>query len=436
MASADSTPPPGGAQLPNCPTPPPQVLQNKPNRKARRKKRREGVNEELRCLFALMDGRDDELLDTLQSYHPPGTRGPKGYPVKALWRAYLACFYRNFDSTNSLIRALEDNPTFRAVCGFRYLPHRTTFNRFIIRLAQHLDLVEQVFAGITDSLKALLPGLGKVVAVDSTTVETYSNANRTVVSDPDARWGLHHKANAHTDQKEWVFGYKIHMVADVTYELPLAQLISSANRNDSPFLPRVFEQAEKLYDWFQPEVLTADRGYDSNKNHNWLDDRGVIPVIHIRAPSNSQFYDGVYTKDGVPVCLGMEPMKYVRTDPDSGCHLYRCQDGGCHLRHSGRGGIIYCDSHVWEDPSNNIRLFGKIRRQSSEWKRLYRKRYGIERVFKRLKQSRRLEDHCVRGKDRIALLCMMSTLVYQATALKAVVYGRFADMRWMRRKVA
>ena len=58
--------------------------------------------------------------------------------------------------------------------------------------------------------------------------------------------------------------------------------------------------------------------------------------------------DGVYTKDGTPTCLGQVPMEYVRSDPQKG-HLYRCRTGGCHLLGS-RGGVLYCDDEVWEDP--------------------------------------------------------------------------------------
>ena len=59
-------------------------------------------------------------------------------------------------------------------------------------------------------------------------------------------------------------------------------MVTAGNRNDSPVLPDVMKQAEALYDWWKPRVAIADRGYDSNANHNWLDARGVVPIIHIR----------------------------------------------------------------------------------------------------------------------------------------------------------
>ena len=79
---------------------------------------------------------------------------------------------------------------------------------------------------------------------------------------------------------------------------------------------------------------------------------------------------------------------------------------------------------------------GKTRRNTREWKTLYARRQSIERIFKSQKESRRLEEHCVRGLKHITLHCLMSTLTYQATALAKAQAGDTAGMRWMVRKVA
>lgn len=387
--------------------------------------------EELAQIFDAIDA--SAVLERLQAYRPTGRRG---YPLRALWRAYVAAYYYNLEATNDLIRKLEDEWPLRIICGFAALPHRTTFNRFWHRLSHHADLVEEAFTGVTDALRTYLPDLGKVVAVDSTAVKSASQPNRKVVSDPDARWGVKHSAKAKKDDKMWFFGYKLHMVADVNHGIPLAQVVTPGNRNDTRYLPTLYEQGEKLYDWWKPEVMIADRGYDSNRNHNYLDSNSVIPIIHIRKPSNTKYYDGLYTHQGVPVCMGMEPMEYIQTDPDTGFHQYRCQSGGCHLKDSRQGGILHCDSVVWEDPSTNIRLFGKIRRGSKRWKAYYKLRQGIERVFKSEKQSRRLEYHRWRSFLTITLHCMMSTMVFQATALTHAQAGQMEWLRWQKRKVA
>ena len=233
--------------------------------------------------------------------------------------------------------------------------------------------MEACFAKITDHLKDLLPDLGDEVAVDSTTVRSHCNPNRALISDQEASWTAKNSTRAKEGGKEWHHGYKVHMVVDANYGMPLSQVVTTAKRSDSPELPRVIEHAEALYPWFQPKAVMADRGYDAISNHQYLHQKGIVPIIHIKRNANDRLYEGIYTEKGVPTCLGKVPMKYVRSDPEKG-HLYQCRAEGCHLKDSNRGGLRHCDTEVWEDPSKNIRLFGVIRRNSPEWKALYEKR--------------------------------------------------------------
>ena len=233
--------------------------------------------------------------------------------------------------------------------------------------------MEACFADLTHQLKTLIPDLGAEVAIDSTTVRTHCNPNRKRISDPEASWTAKNSARAKEGGKEWHHGYKVHMVADANHGVPLAHVVTTAKRNDSPELPAVIARTEALYPWFQPAAVMADRGYDSMANHKYLHQKGILPIIHIRRKANAALYDGIYTEQGVPTCLGQVPMEYVRSDPEKG-HLYRCK--GCHLAGTMRGGVIHCDTEVWEDPARNIRLFGVLRRGSQEWKDLYNQASG------------------------------------------------------------
>ena len=233
-----------------------------------------------------------------------------------------------------------------------------------------------------------------------------------------------------------MFGYKLHMVADANYGIPLAQFVTTGSRHDSQELPRLIDHAKGLYDWFGPNVAIADRGYDSAANQQalWFG-HGIIPIIHIRKPSNADLYQGIYTKEGVPTCLGMVPMEYVGTDR-KGRRVYRCRKEGCDLKDSMKGGVRHCDTTYRQDPKEDIRLFGVVRRSSRRWKTLYSKRQAVERVFKSIKESRRLERHCLRGLRQITLHALMSSLVFQATALARVLAGETTRMRWMVRAIA
>ena len=371
------------------------------------------------------------LLERLKDYRHTGR---PGYPLLAMWRAYIASFVLNLPSTNVLIRRLESSAELRLLCGFSRLPHRTTFNRFITRLADHQDMVDQSLRPLTDQLAGLLPGFGDKVAADSTAVRTHGNPNRKHKSDPEASWTAKTSSRAKgKDGKDWYYGYKLHLVADATYNLPIAGYATTASANDSRELPNLLDYSRKAHHWFRPRYVMADRGYDAQSNHRAVMARGGIPIIAIRKQSRGQLYEGIYTKEGVPVCMGMKPMEYVESSPDRG-HLYRCQPEGCHLR--SRQGVLYCQDTVWENRQDNPRLFGAVRRGSQEWKDLYGLRQSVERVFKSLKQSRRLESHCVRGLKHIALHCSMSVLVFQATTLVRLRRSGVDGMCWQVRKVA
>lgn len=384
---------------------------------------------ELQNILNSIDSRP--LIERLKAYRPVGR---KGYSLYGLWCAYIISFALNLPSTNALIRLLGLSAELRLMCGLTKLPHRTTFNRFISRLDDHLDLVEECLRPITDELAGELDGFGEKVSLDSTTVKAHGNPNRTVLSDPDASWTAKNDARSKSaDGKSWFYGYKLHLAVDATYGLPIAGYVTTAKRNDSPELPNLLDTARRAHSWFRPEYVIADRGYDGQPNHRAVLSRGGTPIIGIRRTPGDQLWEGVYTKEGVPTCMGMVPMEYVRSEEGRG-DLYKCRSEGCKL--SSRKGVRYCLDEAWENRTDNPRRFGKLRRESPEWRFLYTMRQAVERVFKSLKQSRRLENHYVRGLKRVALHCAMAMLVFQATALVRFRETGLEGMTWQVRRVA
>lgn len=383
----------------------------------------------LRAIFASLD--DDALVSHLEKHRYMGRHG---YPVRAMFRAYLASFVLNLRHTNDLIRRLQNDKALRRICGLgNVLPHRTTFNRFIKTLRRHTALLEQVLNSITEELRQHIPDLGAEVAVDSTVVRTHANPNRKTLHDPEASWTAKNSSHA-PKGKEWQYGYKVHMLADAVHGVPLGQIVTTAKRNDSPYLPRLADKAKAQLPWLKMKALMADRGYDATSNHEYLVDKNILPVIMMKKAAHttgSSLINGIYTAEGVPTCVGQVPMQYIRTDSEKG-HLYRCR--GCHLADSTKGMSVHCQDEVWEHPSTNIKVVGVLSRASPEWKALYAKRQGIERIFKSMKQSRRLEGHCVKGLAHITLHSLMSTLAYSATVLVKARAGAIRR-RWMVERV-
>ena len=374
----------------------------------------------------------DKLLARLASYRWTGRRG---YSPASMWRAFLASYVLNLPSTTALVRRLQDDLELRLFCGFAGgVPHRSSFSRFFTRLTGHQDLVGGCLKGLTDELAGLLPDFGKMLAIDSTIVEAHSNPNRRrTKNDPDATWTMKPDSDGND---HWYFGYKHHLVADAAYGVPVTGFTTTASRGDSPTLPHLLKQAKKAHEWLDPGYVLADKGYDSMRNHKVIAEKyDAYPIIPIRKRKGGQLQEGIYTDDGVPTCIGGVPMVRLKHDTTGLGDLYRCHPAGCHLK--ARKGVRYCDMEIWERPrTDNPRLFPAIRRDSQEYKVRYAQRQSVERVFKSLKQSRRMEDHCFTGMERISLHCLMSVLAFQATALTRIRAGQIEYLRWQVRKVA
>ena len=392
--------------------------------------------EEFQKVLQVIDCR--KLIFRLQEYRWSGRQmtGKQTYSLESFWCSFILMYFFNLHSISDTIRTLQSNPCLREICGFgAVLPHRTTFSRMYCRIAEHLDLVEIASADLVDQLYDLFPDLGLVVSVDSTTVPTNGNPNRKKggeegeVSDPEASWTAKNSARAKgSDGKEWAYGYKMHALVDADLGIPLTAITTTASRNDGTQMVPLIAKTIAFHN-IKPEIVIADRGYDSRKIHETLIQFDMVPIIHMRkATAKDGMYDGLYDKNGAPYCVGNQPMEYILTDDDMG-DLYRC--AGCHLKEKSSGAMLYCDTEVWEPVNRNQRLRGPVMRGTKEWEDLYDKRQSVERVFKSLKQSRRLIQHYHRSLRKIALHVALSTLTFQATALVKAKAGQLDDMRWM-----
>ena len=403
---------------------------------------------ELARVLDLADAHSEPLLTRLQEYNRTG-RPP--YPVRAMWRAVLSKYLLSIDYNVELVAQLRTDSALRDACGFDDVsgggstPNESIVCRFFKRLSEHRDLVDDALRGLTDELAKAIderredgdPAAGRVMAIDSTDVRSFSDSRLEVSTDPDARWGHRTpktpggKKDDLGEKDEFFFGFKMHTVCDAHWGFPVDYVLLPANRNDSPVLPVVMEKALENHPDLKPRYLAGDRGYDAKTNYEWLDERRIRSVIQMRHAANED--TSIYTRDGVPKCLGGKPMEYVRSERGKG-HLFRCPDGGCHLK--GRVMVTaFCDTEYYENPEVNpdfLRRVGRLRRASDRWKELYKKRTTVERLFRSLKSSRLLDLHRYRGMVKVGLHVALSNLTCVATMLMRAVEGDLERIRIMR----
>lgn len=231
---------------------------------------------ELEAIFESLP--DDELLEKLRG---PRRRGRPGYNPRILWRCYAAYYMLGLASVSDLIRMLHDNPYIAAACGINssgQIPSQPTFSRFGTKLARRpfTLAVKGIMRALTDRLYELLPDFGRSVAIDSTHIKAWSNGSKKgrrgtsttkrqkakigKVSDPDAGWVV--KANTEGNV-QFVWGYKIHVLCDTQYELPLVVDTSKGNLHDVKKATPLLAQARYAHK-FHPKYVICDAGYSSD----------------------------------------------------------------------------------------------------------------------------------------------------------------------------
>ncbi len=205
---------------------------------------------------------DKDLITALKA-----PTGRPGYTVEVLWKTYVASVVLGLPTFASLIRTLHDNPLVAIACGITSaegIPTKFAYSRFVRKLSQprYVVMVKNIMRSLTRSLYETLPDFGKSVAIDSTDLKAWSNGARKPVSDPDATWAVKLDTSG---KKKFYYGYKLHLLADTQYEIPIAANLTTASIHDVRVASRVLSQARYTYSGFYPRYVLGDAGYSSKK---------------------------------------------------------------------------------------------------------------------------------------------------------------------------
>jgi transposase len=166
--------------------------------------------------------------------------GRKGYSMRGMWAALMAGIINQCHTMSDVVRLLRRDREVRLICGFSLdnMPGEDALGRFVKKLVKHVDLFDECIEKLVTALRKELPGFGAKLAIDSTDIQAYSNGHKKQPSDPDARWGAKKKSQGSegTGRKNegdiyYWFGYKLHLVIDAFYELPLGFILTPANES-------------------------------------------------------------------------------------------------------------------------------------------------------------------------------------------------------------
>lgn len=387
---------------------------------------------------------DSELMRKLESQRG---NGRNDYPVRAVWNSILAGIVYQHPSIESLRRELMRNAELRQLCGFdlcksiHAVPSSDAYTNFLKLLLKHSDHVDSIFYDLIDKLGEVLPGFGQTLAIDSKAIKSRSRKEskcKDLRGESDADKGVKTYKGKRKDGTIWKsvkswFGFKLHLIVDADYELPVDYKVTKASASDitegkamikdlASNRPEVLENAE---------LLLGDKGYDDTVFITTLwDEHHIKPVIDIRdqwkvdgarlveGQSNvSHDYKGtVYCH--CPVEWQKRQMAFGGFEQDRNTLKYRCPAKHYGLKCKGKDKCWISDN-IRINIDNNPRIFTPVARSSYKWKQLYNKRSSVERVNSRMDESFGFERHFIRGGKKMKLRCGLALIV-----MLGMAYGR------------
>ena len=387
-------------------------------------------------------------------------RGRDDYPIRAVWNSVLAGIVFQHVSIESLRRELMRNGQLRQMCGFdlfkgkEAVPPPYVYTRFLTKLMSRQGKIEEIFDGMVDKLHNLLDGFGRNFAIDGKAIRSHARRGRKGEEpdgrrDTDANVGVKTYRGVREDGTPWEkvkswFGYKLHLIVDADYELPVAFEVTRASASElkggKAMIKRLKERHEKLME--DCGALTADKGYDDGRLIEELwDTHAIKPVIDIRqmwkdgeetklvTGTRNVVYDcrgGVYCH--CPATGERREMAYGGFEKSRGTLKYRCPAIHYDIECAGKKRCPVAGA-IRIPLNENRRIFTPLSRSSYAWERTYRKRTAVERVNGRLDVSFGFERHFIRGLKKMKLRCSLALLVMLAMAVGRIKEKRREMMR-------
>jgi len=433
------------------------------------------VLDDLTRLKLVLDGLPDEPL--MQALEAHRGRGRDDYPVRPMWNSVIAGIVFGHPSIESLRRELSRNAPLRQRCGFdpfkglEAVPQSWNYTRFLRGLFRHESQLDELFDALVDELAQRLPDLGRHMAVDGKAIDSHARprGKDPPVPEPDGRrdtdacFGVKKQRGIDKDGKPWEkftrwFGYKLHLVVDSVYELPVARTVTPASGSEvvqlrDQLLPSLAEHHPQLLE--RAETFTADKGYDDTRTITTLGDRHEIaPVIDIR----ECWQDGKTSRD-VP---GLPGGAHVQYGPQGQVECWSCVDGQrypmayggyekdrqtqkwrCPARHYGqtcasqdRCPIGAGSGQIRVPLTVDRRIFTPVARPSGAWKKHYRRRTAVERVNARIDQGYGFERHFIRGLQKMRVRMSLALIAMLAMANGRLKHQQGAAIRSLVRPAA
>jgi len=358
------------------------------------------------------------------------------YPIRAIWNSILAGVVYQHESIESLRRELLRNGQLRDLCGFnplwgvRAVPSKWAYSRFLRSLYRYPKEIENMFHELVQHLQKELPDFGTILVGDGKAISSHRKKDKTADFCVKKYKGINSDGTMWSKTKSW-FGFRLHLIADANYELPIAYEVTRASKNEGKVMKGMVDKLAKKHKALMEKCNYAlfDRGYDDEKLIKKLwDDYGIKPIIDIRntwkdKDDTRQFprtKNILYNYRGDVFCFcgqsgEIRSMAYGGFEKERKTLKYRCPAEHYGINCLNKNCLHRKALRVSIDMQR--RLFTPLPRSTYKWKDLYKKRTSIERVNSRLDVSFGFEKHYISGLKKMHLRCGIALSVMLTIAL-------------------
>ncbi len=332
--------------------------------------------------------------------------GRTGYPLSAMFCAFVVMKCESFGYITDLVDYLENNRLIAYYCGFditKKLPSYWTYDRFLRKLDH--GIVEKIMQTQVKQLHAMGVLDASFIGLDSTPIlaNTKQNNPKSFVknkfdpqnhpkADADCALGVHTASNQHNERKyEFYWGYKSHVLVDCITGLPLGEMTTTADVADSAVALDILEKTN-CYLSVEECTLIGDKAYDVKAIYNTVRDlyHGdcVIPLNKRNTKNPAKL------PCGAPICEAGFAMRRDGKFSDNGrtrqkyccpykrtAHLHDCPCNHKNFHKDSKA--TGCTKYV--TIPDDYRL--SIQRNSLEFKSVYALRTECERYNSRFKAT-------------------------------------------------
>ncbi len=219
----------------------------------------------LRKIISRLDFSEvEKILKTCYKYSPQKPGRPL-LSVKGMFLSFILMFLR-MESYRDFRSFLEKDQFWRRQLHFEQPPDIGSFTNFLKRIGT--KMFEHLFIQVVQQLLDHGFLTLHMIAQDGSILEANPD-------DPKARIGWDHI------EKQYIYGYKIHVAVDVNAELPLAITFTGANTHDAKQFHPIYNTVKSYNTTFPTWYYIADTAFDSASIRQTLLKDNVTPLIKI-----------------------------------------------------------------------------------------------------------------------------------------------------------